>query len=80
MPAASGQFRQCQPMLASSRRARNAPIAASAWFAAASLPTPDTKPCGIPCQALCIGLNVRRKSSACGLTPFVESPAPSVTE
>jgi hypothetical protein len=50
IPAASGQFRQCQPVLASSRRARNAPIAASAWFAAASLPTPDTKPCGIPCQ------------------------------
>jgi hypothetical protein len=39
-----------QPVLAVRRWARNVPMAASAWFEAASLPTPDTKPCGMPSQ------------------------------
>lgn len=49
-PPTTWRFGTCQPGVASNLAARNAPISPSAWSAAASLPTPDTKPCAIPCQ------------------------------
>jgi hypothetical protein len=49
-PATAWRLQTCQPGPPSSRSAKNAPTALSAWSAAPSVPTPATKPCGMPCQ------------------------------
>jgi len=54
--ATAWRFQTCQPGPASSRSAKNAPTALSAWSAAASVPTPATKPCGMPCQTSLLAL------------------------